>query len=304
LLGLSYSLDTPPLDISVEITRVTGPLTDEGHIDFFKAMEQRFHPPELATNDNGFRIFVHLFGNVWDHGDVEEQDREFYRLQKYKKLGLDSDILPTMTLPVSPCRIVDGFKYDQLWTLEDFPMLADWIQEIDEQMDAIAEMIRKPVFFVPFLQNPGSVESGLPQNLIELILPDVRTFREIGRIFTARAAYRIGQGDIDGGIEDKLTVRRLGRLTAQKGILVPYLVGISIEGMALSIPINANPERPLMETQVYRIIEGLDALPPRPPSYIAYEADRIMGLSAIQYGSIHGEYFAGGVFLDTHVRST
>ena len=74
--------------ISKETTRITAPLTADGYIDFLKALEEHSYPPELATDDNGFRVFVRLFGNVG-----ETAHSEFYRLQKYEKLGSVTDLL-------------------------------------------------------------------------------------------------------------------------------------------------------------------------------------------------------------------
>jgi hypothetical protein len=101
-------------------------------------------------------------------------------------------------------------------------------------------------------------------------------------MFQVRAAYRIGQGNIDGAIDDKLTLHRLGRQVAQTGFLVQYLVGFSVEAVARAIPVGANPEHPLTEQQIRRILDGLDALPPRAPSTIPLEWERYMGLSAVQ----------------------
>ncbi|MCL2745104.1 MAG: hypothetical protein FWE67_14765, partial [Planctomycetaceae bacterium] len=77
----------PPLVISTETTRITGPLTAKGGIDFFKALEQRFYPPELATDDNGFRDFIRLFGDVSEMRS--NPDSDFYWRQRCEKLGLD-----------------------------------------------------------------------------------------------------------------------------------------------------------------------------------------------------------------------
>jgi len=286
-------MPAPRLVISEKTTRITDPLTADGHIDFFKALEQKIYPPEFATDENGFRIFVRTFG------DVSETDSrlEFYSLQKYEKLGLDPNIPPTLKFPLEPQKIIKEFyeaageKYDwrQLtniherpWTLDEYPMLADWINELDEPLDAIAEMIRKPIFFFPLLQSPESVESGKPQNLVSILLPDVQLLREIALLFKVRAGYRISQGDIDGAIDDKLTLHRLGRQVGQAGALVEYLVGVAIEGMAVAIHVGANPEHPLTKQQIRRILDGLDALPPRASLHDAYEWERYSGLSAIQ----------------------
>jgi len=295
-------MPAPALVISEETTRITGPLTAEGQIDFFKALEQRMMPPEFATDENGFRIFVRTFGDV-----SETANWEFYRLQKYEKLGLDPDVPPTLTFPRDPREIIRDFREaqgeevpnwrlinigEQPWTLEECPVLADWINEIDEPLNAIAEMIRKPVFLPPLYQSQESIETGKPESLFALLLPDVQGFRDIARMFQARAAYRIGQGNIDGAIDDKLTVHRFGRLVAQKSCLVQVLVGIACEAMAAAIPINANPEHPLTEQQIRRLLDGLDALPPRTSLHDAYEWERISGLSEVQ-SVIRGERWSG-----------
>ena len=286
----------PSLVISEETTRITGPLTAEGQVDFFKALEEKRSPPELATDENGYRIFVRTFGDTaWT---VEPEDREFYRLQNYEKLGLDPDIPPTLTLPRDPREIIRDFRKAQgeevpnvwqmdfgksIWTLEDYPMLADWINEIDEPMDAIAEMLRKPVFFMPMLQSFESVQSGEPQDLPSaLLLPDLLSLRSIAQILQARALYRIGQGNIDGAIDDKLTLHRLGRLIAQGGLELLHLFGTTFETMGTAIPVGANPEHPLTKEQIQRILDGLDTLPPRVPIRVIIETHRYTTLSVAQ----------------------
>jgi hypothetical protein len=291
-IQVNYRTPAPPLDISKETTYVTGPLTEEGYIDYLKAFEQWSYPPEFATDENGFRIFVRQFGDVGYDGEPEH--REFYRLQKYEKLGLDPDIPPALTLPTAPYKILEDFykakgedvpkdqTFDHPWTLEQYPMLADWVNEIDEPLNAIAEAIRKPVYAFPLLQNPESMESGRPQNLIDIILADVMLARTIARHFQARSTYRIAHGDIDGAIDDKLTLHRFGRLIAQKCTVIQYLVGIAVEGTAMVIPVGANPEYPLTEQQIRRLLDGFDALPPRASINEASEWERFMALSAVQ----------------------
>ena len=295
-----FLLRTPPLIISEATTRITGPLTADGQIDFFKALEERISSPELATDDNGFRDFVRLFGDV----GVTGGDLEFHRLQKYEKLGLDPTTPPTQILPLAPDAafqkifVARGEEIpweqnrhlcSQPWTLEEFPMLADWVNEIDVPMDAIAEAIRKPIFFAPLLQDEG-------KNLVTL-MPDASLFRQFSRIYRTRALYRVGQGDIDGAIDDKLTIHRLGRLAAQNGRITSYLIANAIEGDAARIPIGANPEHPLTERQLQRLFDNLDVLPPRRPVSDIYEQERLVALSCIQTFAKQGPQYdslAGG----------
>ena len=276
---MNWFITPPPLVISEETTRIIGPLTGDGYIDFLKALEDRFFPPELAADDNGYRDFVRLFGDV---AKWKEEDREFYRLQLYERLGLDPDVPQTLVLPDSPLKIVE----DRPWTVEKYPALAGWVNEVDVPLDAIAELLRKPVFFPPYLASPGEAKSRVPPWLMPgMIIRGNNTLqisRSIVENFSARAGYRIGQGDIDGAIDDKLSILRLGRLLSRQGFLMEWSGGAAFERTALSIPVGANPEHPLTERQICRILAGLDALPPRLPFTETVEWQRYVLLSCIQ----------------------
>ncbi|MCL2745106.1 MAG: hypothetical protein FWE67_14775, partial [Planctomycetaceae bacterium] len=310
--GYIFFLWAPPLVISTETTRVTGPLTAKGGIDFFKALEQRFYPPELATDDNGFRDFIRLFGDIGNR--TTKTDPEFYRLQRYEKLGLDPNIAPALTLPVSANTFISRFYIakgeinsgtetmliTKPWTLEQVPMLEEWVKDIDTPLDAIAETIRKPVFFAPFLQSNRTAESGNLYDIIQLQLSDAGDFREISRAFQSRATYRVGTGNVDGAIEDKLTLMRLGRFL-QRGLIVNLLTGIAIEGVGTGTPVGENHEHPLTEKQIRRLLEGIDALPPRVPLNEVFEYERYAGLSLVQEISQgfpfgHGPGLGAGLF--------
>ena len=291
-------------------TELTAPLTGDGRIDYFRILEQRFYPKEIAADDNGFRVFVRQFG---DGGSdyyhqlfekISPEDREFYRRQTYEKLGLDPDIPPTRTLPRETFGILTDFlkakgesddwrqRIDDRrwvnnvtqypWTLEQYPMLADWIIEVAEPLDAIAEAVRKPIFYMPELQTPASVDKGEPYMFLVLPWGQYDFPRQIARILTARVMYRMGQGDIDGAIDDKLTMLRLGRLITQTANSRRHILGIAIEGMAMALPVDANPEHPLTEKQIRRLLNGLDALPQRVTFADVYEWERITRLNMIQ----------------------
>ena len=252
-------------------------LSLEEQAAYIKAWEQRVYPPEFSTDDNGYRVFIRQFGDAGHQAGRGEkpENREFYRLQLYEKLGLDPTEPPAFVMPDSPDKIYYDFyeakggqlpvsmSYTSPWTLDEYPMFTDWINEIDAPMDVIAEAIHKPVFFLPTLQSlePLSVEA--PEDVIDIPGNIFSSLRDVARIFTARANYRIGRGDIDGAIADKLTVYRLGRQITQKESSIRYHVGFAVELLAISIPINANPEHPIMVDHIRRLLEGFDALPPR-----------------------------------------
>jgi len=317
-----FCIYAPPLVVSEATTYITGPLTADGQVDYFKALEERIYPPELATDDNGFREFVRQFGYVRERPFAESvtaepkltpEDHEFYRRQLCEKLGLDPNDLPALVFPEEPIRVfldhyqaieetppesVITFKggccspgyelYEENswlrpWTLEQFPMFADWLDEIEAPMAVVAEAVRKPVFFAPLLQSRESVQSGKNHNIFETLLPGSNAARSIRTILQARANYRSAIGDIDGAIDDKLTMHRLGRLTTQGACATQYFTGYGLEQIAMTLPIGTNPEHPLTEQQIRRMLDGLDALPPRGTFADGYEWCRLAVMSDCQH---------------------
>lgn len=273
----------PPLHISEETTRITGPLTPDGQIDFFKAIEELNYPPELATDDNGYRLFIQKFGDVASEVEFSRNpDKDFYTKQKAEKLGLDPATLPKPNFLVEPQSGILKSDHEKIgkivkpWTLDDLPELADWIKEVEEPLNQTAEMLRKPVFKYPYLEINES------RNLYHLLLPDAQYSRAIARQFQARANYRIAAGDVDGAIEDNISLYHLARKTGQGGVLVEMLVSIAIEGVASAISIAGNPEHQPAKEQLQKLRTEIDELPSLASWKHCLENERLMSLSAIQ----------------------
>ncbi len=308
-----FCLHTTPLRVSKETTYVLGPLTADGkRIDYFRAMEEWSYPPEMKTDENGYRLVVRACGDL--NGRYERVYNEtktsyylkkvddvdsLHRLQVYEKLGLNPDVKPTLEFE-SPDAIFGKLvadnprdeAIDQLaqnywqrekrlgrlwWTFEDFPLLEEWLAENTAAIDLLGEAIRKPVFRMPLVrldENQSMLEAPLMGGLQEM--------REWARAAQARATYRIGIGDLDGAIDDIITTFRLGRHAGRQGMMISALIGIAIEGVAASVGINENPAFPPSKEQIERLLREIDALPPRitPEEYL--ESERLFGLEVMQ----------------------
>lgn len=287
----------PPLRISGETTRITGPLAPDGRIDFFKALEEKVYPPELATDENGYRHFVRVFGDIQNNNYGSDPSyTEFYRKQKYRKLGLDPDVKPTLFLPEDPHHIAGRYYADRNeslprsfpemlrgpWTLDDLPMLAEWLKEIEEPLDAISEMVRKPLFFPPYLEEHESFVSKEPQAISLSICSDIQLFRQLARLYQPRACYRIGTGNIDGAVDDIISLFALGRKTRQSSLMWPVRVGIAIELVGTQVPVAANPQHPPTREQLRRLLDSLRNLPDPVPVERTLEFERLVALDIMQ----------------------
>jgi len=302
-----------PPRISKETTWVTEPRTPDGKwIDYCGAYEQIYYPPEMKTDDNGYRIIARHLGLSkieMTYLDVKtretkpyEFDHDALRAQGYEKLGLDPQNKPDMKLVTH----YDGFFKDYAneihpddegaagklvmelndrvmnspWTLEEYPMMESWLEQASPVLDMLSEAVAKPAFCVPLIV-PEGYES-LQLLMINGSLTRVQDFRSFAREFQVRFQYRLGKGDIDGAIEDKVATQRLGRHIGRQGILIAYLVGLAIEGTAYMEGIADNLDAPPTAEQIRRLMQLHAELPSAMTIDEAMESERLVALDSLQ----------------------
>ena len=300
-----------PPRISPETTYVTEPRTPDGKwIDYCAAYEQMYYPAEMKTDDNGYRIIARHLG-LPDFGfsyfDIKSNESRPYdfdydalRAQGYEKLGLEPNHKPDMKYVDRYVFLRDYAKeihpedekaanelayklFDEMmhspWTLEKYPMMQPWVEQNFPVLDMINEALGKPTFCVPLIVPEGYETLHLV--MIEGSLGKVQDFRSCAREFQARFQFRLGQGDIDGAIEDKIATQRLGRHVTQ-GVLINYLVGLAIEGVACAEGIADNPDVQPTAEQIRRLMQLQDELPPAITIKNAMECERLVILDRLQ----------------------
>ena len=289
-----FCIYAPPLKISPETTYITAPLMSDGkRIDYFRAIEERLYPPEMKTDENGYRMLMRSIGDLNEYREfgksiltMRDLDPEPFRIQVYEKLGLDPTIPPTMKLE-SAWTFIDRYvkehpeekkqtreRFSKPWTFDDLPMLKDWLDENEAGIDMLVEAVHKPVFYAPMVRKsedePLVTRSG------------AHDFREFARAIQARAMYRVGIGNIDGAIDDIIAGYWLARHVGKHGTLVECLVGIAFEGMAVSIPIGGNPAVLPSQEQLQRLLDAIHSLPPLQKLEDCFEMERLSMLGILQ----------------------
>ncbi len=281
-------LRTPRLKISKATTYITELTSDGTRVDYIAAFERDFYPPEMKTDDNGYRLIIRELGAVADDGQDEARTA-----QVYEKLGLDPATEPTLTCigtqeflhEYCATEGLDEKQADKLdvklcepWTLDDLPMMQPWLEESGPVLDLVGEAVRRPAYCFPMLRmSPvGTIALG-----------EVQRTRSFARMLVARANYRIGIGDLDGAIHDVITCKRLGRHVQHQGMLVARLLGIAVESIADSFGVAAIRESQPTEGQLQRFADEIISLPPRPDmerTRLAGRYDTLASLQAMALG--------------------
>ena len=286
-----------PPRISKETTWVTEPRTPDGKmVDYIAAIELKLYPPEMRTDDNGYRILVRKIGLIETSADIDHTQ------QRYEKLGLDMvNDPPTLTFTDPHTHFFNIHKntpeeFDEIlsqdtevldslmiWEeiaklpeMHELPIVQQWLEENNAALDLVVETTKKNVF-VPPIVVPKQSNCALL-----ILLPDIQGIRGFARGLDYRAIIRISQGDIDGAIEDILACYRLGRHLSKHAFLVSQLVGLSCEGIAHDIAFNGNLMTQANTEQLKRLRDGLDALPPRATCEDAMEYERISTLDLVR----------------------
>jgi hypothetical protein len=114
------------------------------------------------------------------------------------------------------------------------------------------------------------------------LLPHVQEFRSYSRELQARFQYRLGQGDINGAIEDKITLHRFGRHIQTQPTLVGYLVGLAIEGTGYAEGFADNLDVQPTTEQIRRLMQLQSELPQHITIQEIMKGERLFILDGLQ----------------------
>ncbi len=287
------------LVISKETTYITEPLKSDGkQVDYFAAIQQATYPPNIATDENGYRLLVqHLgmspegtpehFANVCEQLGLDatsiRPDRKYQEPWDFLKAYASSTRFDERLLDALPPddRSRDGAvamldaKLAWPWTIEELPMMASWLEENGPALDLIGRAVRKPVFHIPLARQDED------DSLFGFLL-DFQYMRAFARGLSARANHRIATGDLNGAIDDIVTCHRLGRHVGQGAFYIDLLVSIGLEGIGKSIGIAGSLEHAPTKEQLERLIAEMDRLPPASTVQDKSLSERFSGLDVIQ----------------------
>ena len=258
------------ITIGKETTYVTGPVREDGYIDYLAALNALASAGVTAENNAAA-----LLAQAIDPASIDAGQRERF----YKVLGVEPPKKSDGLFSDSAAFLTNqGDKFAETidtlvpWSPEKFPPRARWLASHERALDLAVEATRRSRCYFPMIRKPNA-------EMIMAVLYGVQPSMEIGRALVARALLRLHEGHIADAIKDLLACHRLARLIGSGPLLLHGTVSRSIEIKACfaDAALLQDDQLPAAEALAYR--DELEKLAPQPSVADQFDhGERIMFL--------------------------
>lgn len=255
LFGMSSRIEVSP-----QTTYVTSPLRADGLPDFEAYIRDRARSGVTAQNNAAAVIWP----MVWP-GELSPNQCQPVATE----LGIDAfPPASAVLLPVwkavrnstnSEKAADDTFDIvtNRPWSSAQYPALAKWAKQYQQQLDTIVEGSKLPRCYFP---SPSHLDQR-HETICTMLLPGPQSSREAGRSLSARAMWHAGEGRVDEAWTDLLATFRIGRLVAQGPTLVEQYVGMAINNMGCASTAAMLHEVNPSAKDARRMLDDLSSLP-------------------------------------------
>ncbi|MCK4601900.1 MAG: hypothetical protein KAU28_05510, partial [Phycisphaerae bacterium] len=220
--------------ISEETTRISGPLNDDGTINYVAAQNE-YYGKGVTGENNAAILLIQAFGPEFlpdeTRGKVLSQLEITDLPEKGEYLLLLDDFVKAKTDKEDAALQLEEDLEKAMkaaWSRSDYPVLSEWLKANDKPLEMVLAATNRPRFFMPLVSKYD------PPMVLDVQIPNLRRIRQAGKAIVARAMLKVDSGDIEGAMSDLMAVHRLARLTSQGPTLIERLVGISLEAIATS----------------------------------------------------------------------
>ncbi len=211
--------DQQPIIISRETTYLTGPLREDGRVDYLRAVNERV-ARGVTPENNAVVLFLQAVGPAVINQDCRERYFAALGIEPLPESGdyfveLD-DAFPKDNEQRDDDgrserdRLWDGYEDSCIapWTAADYPEIAQFIGTNQKAIDLLVQASQRPKFYDPAVGPDPAKET-----MIQTIASDVvQKHRRISEALVSRAMLRLGSGDADGSRADLLASHRLARV--------------------------------------------------------------------------------------------
>lgn len=251
---------SPRIEVSPQTTYVTSPLRADGLPDFEAYIRDRARSGVTPQNNAAAVIWPMVWPGELSPNQCQPVARE---------LGIDA--FPPASAALLPIwkALRNGSNNEQAahealdvvttrpWTSAQYPALANWAKQYQQQLDTIVEGSKLPRCYFP---SPSHLDQK-QETICTTLLPGPQSSREAGRSLSARAMWHAGEGRIDEAWADLLATFRIGRLVAQGPTLVEQYVGMAINNMGCASTVAMLHEVKPSAKEARRMLDDLSSLP-------------------------------------------
>ena len=232
---------SPRVTVSKATTRVTGPLTKKGYVDYAQEINQRLSVGVTAENNANVLLWKAM-GPAPEQTELGPRILEAMKTEMLPKKGdyyLDLGTFCKQELKLN----VTNPRWDKIfeqqgdgmfhpWSDQKYSALSAWLKYNEKPLAVVKEATMRPRYFSPLIIKPDSEADDVDASLVAALLPSVQLTRSFARALACRAMLHLKHGRHEQAWGDILTCHRLGRLVAKGPTLVDTLVGIAICAIA------------------------------------------------------------------------
>jgi hypothetical protein len=280
--------------VGEETTFITGPLDEDGNLDFVAALNERLGKGIKPENNAN----VLLWQAMGPHPEGARMSPTFFKLLGSEPpekgdyfVGWTQYLAKTRAAPPPGVGVglpipegdVDPTPEEQAakrpWTAKEFPQLAAWLKANEKPLAVVVEATRRPDYFNPLVAPKADKGFG---RVMSANLSGVAVVRGLANALVIRATQHVNERRFDEAWQDLLACHRLGRLVGRGGSLIEGLVGLAIEQLACAADLVLIEHSRPDAKQVQTYVRELRALPPLPAMADQMElGERFMMLDTI-----------------------
>jgi hypothetical protein len=233
MLGLTSCVlgqaTTRPFTIGPDTTGITGPLNEDGTINYVAAINTLLS--KGITKENNAAVI--LLQATTTAGNRETYAR--LAAQLGVPVSADGPALQNLTeyvqsrqnLPMAREDLDASDKELQKsvagpWRALDLPTVAAWLEHEQKALALLERACEMPRCYLPWVsrETPPSWHDAMPP---------MAPFRAAGQTFAARAMLRGGSGDFAGALDDLRRAQTLARFVAEQRSFIAALVAVAID---------------------------------------------------------------------------
>ena len=284
LFGLPPKPVKPKIVIGHDTTRISGPLRQDGTVDYVVATNQKYGKGVTPENN----AFVMLFQAVGPEL-LPAANRE--KMLSLLDAGLPEDDLYFVSFKGRKRSF--SAALDAPWRARDYPELAAWLRRNSAPLGKFISASQRKRYYCP----ATTEESG--QGIFGVLLPRLDKIRAGAKALTIRANLAIGEERLEDAWRDIMAIHRLGILMNHSATVIERLVAMAIGSTACDATIRLAASGGLSPDMGRKVLQALAALGPTPSVVDAIdEAERYVVLGSIIWISRHPEQWSmmlGGI---------